>query len=427
MSSLTRSLTAIKGAALMLNIVIGAGLLILPGLVVKQAGNQAIWSWLLCAVTAIPLLVVFVIMGRSFPNAGGVAHFARLAFGARAYLVTSLLFLGAVVFGLPAIALAGGHYIAEILHGSADVYAMALLVAAAGTQLLSPDLAAKMATAISSVIVAALVILAGLGLAAVNWSEVTLHTATFHALDLPTVFGPFMMIFFAFTGWEVAASLSEEFLNPKRDFPIAMALSYALALVLYLIMAFVAQNSPISGTHEAAFVSILASRFGATAGVFMSILATVIIYANLMGAIWAVSRLVFSLFREGYFAVELRTNAAGVPITSVALTVAMLLLVVGLDWVGILSVNTMLQLAGQNFLILYGIVALALAKLSSGKAIRSFSVGVVILVLGLVILQGGSLAYPVAITAFAVLLSQLTRRDSRGQEGHGEAEGNSQS
>jgi amino acid efflux transporter len=95
-----------------------------------------------------------------------------------------------------------------------------------------------------------------------------------------------------------------------------------------------------------------------------------------------------------------------------------LLAVVALDWAGILSVNTMLQLAGQNFLILYGIVALALARLSSGKVTRMLSTGVVVLVLGLVALQGGSLVYPLALTAFALLLSQLT-----GRERQGDAEG----
>ncbi|MDA8031734.1 MAG: hypothetical protein MPK62_11555, partial [Alphaproteobacteria bacterium] len=101
MNELNKSLSATRGAGLMLNIVIGAGLLTLPGLAVETAGSHAIWAWAACALVAAPLLAVFIVMGRRFPNAGGIAHFARAAFGDKAYAATSLVFLGAVALGLP--------------------------------------------------------------------------------------------------------------------------------------------------------------------------------------------------------------------------------------------------------------------------------------------------------------------------------------
>ncbi len=70
MNELNRTLTPLRGAALMLNIVVGAGLLALPGLVVEMAGDHALWSWLVCAVASLPLLTVFIIMGRRYPHAG---------------------------------------------------------------------------------------------------------------------------------------------------------------------------------------------------------------------------------------------------------------------------------------------------------------------------------------------------------------------
>ena len=63
MSSLQKSLTTFSGTALMMNMVVGAGLL------------------------SLPLIAVFVIMGRRYPNAGGVAHFAAQAFGSSACLL----------------------------------------------------------------------------------------------------------------------------------------------------------------------------------------------------------------------------------------------------------------------------------------------------------------------------------------------------
>jgi amino acid transporter len=58
--TLQKSLGVYRGTALMLNIVIGAGLLTLPGLAVKVAGGNALWAWGLCALAALPLLAVFI-------------------------------------------------------------------------------------------------------------------------------------------------------------------------------------------------------------------------------------------------------------------------------------------------------------------------------------------------------------------------------
>jgi amino acid efflux transporter len=90
---LRKTLTVWRGAAVMLNIVLGAGLLTLPGLAVKQVGQAALLSWVLCAVASLPLLAVFTILGRRFPDAGGVPHFAERAFGRVPYVVGSFIFL----------------------------------------------------------------------------------------------------------------------------------------------------------------------------------------------------------------------------------------------------------------------------------------------------------------------------------------------
>ena len=90
----------------MLNIVVGAG-----SACVTRSCCQSCWRSCslgvdrLRARITIPLLSVFIIMGRRFPNAGGIAHFSEMAFGPLAYIITSFIFLGAVAFGLPAIAL----------------------------------------------------------------------------------------------------------------------------------------------------------------------------------------------------------------------------------------------------------------------------------------------------------------------------------
>jgi amino acid efflux transporter len=73
---------------------------------------------------------------------------------------------------------------------------------------------------------------------------------------------PFMMIFFAFTGWEVAAGLSEEFKRPERDFPLAMADSFVITVLLYLGVALLVQRLSPTRDFETAFAQVAEAALG---------------------------------------------------------------------------------------------------------------------------------------------------------------------
>ena len=397
MTTLSKSLGVVRGTGLMLNIVVGAGLLALPGLAVEAAGDQALWSWLACAIAALPLLAVCILLGRRHPDAGGVAHFARMAFGETGYLATSLIFLGAVIFGLPAIALTGGHYIAGMAGGSPPAYAAGIIIAAAAANMLTPEMSGRVSTFAASLILIALAGIVAAGLSGIDWTALEGRVAAPARLDAAIVMAPFMMIFFAFTGWEVAAGLSEEFRNPRRDFPRAMILSFAIAVALYVAMGFIVQAGDMTGAPEAAFVGIARSLFGGAGSLAVGTLAAVIILANLLGALWAVSRLVYSLGRDGYLPVRLGVTAGGTPVSAVGLTAGALLLVVAGEAVELIDIRNMLAVAGQNLLILYGMAGAALFRLSAHAGGRATAALALALTAGLLIAEGPAPAYPLAL------------------------------
>ena len=411
MTELVKTLSATRGAGLMLNIVVGAGLLALPGLIVEAVGDHAVWAWAACAIAAIPLLSVFIIMGRRFPNAGGIAHFSEIAFGPAAYIIASFMFLGAVIFGLPAIALTGGYYISEIIPAHPAFYAALLILAAALSHLVSAELAGKISTIVASGILVSLIILVAIGSYAMDWNNISKNTVPVSEVSISKVFLPFMMIFFAFTGWEVAAGTSEEFKNPNRDFPRAMIISFTAACFLYFAMAFIVQNTKITGAYEASLVSIAGVVFGQSGKIAVSVLAAVIIFANLMGAIWAVSRMVLSLSRENYLPVKLKTSETGAPVSAVLITSAALLIVLSMDWSGFLNINRMLSIAGQNFLILYGITGLALLKLSDKNLEKLLSAVTIAIVLILLLLEGSSIFYPACLSVTATIIWYFRKKN----------------
>ncbi len=52
-----------------------------PALVALVAGNNSLWARPVLIILVFPIAIVFAILGRHYPSAGGVAHFVGMAFG----------------------------------------------------------------------------------------------------------------------------------------------------------------------------------------------------------------------------------------------------------------------------------------------------------------------------------------------------------
>jgi amino acid efflux transporter len=409
---LAKSLGVMGGTTLMLNIVIGAGLLTLPGLAVEQAKGYAFAAWLACAVCAVPLLGVFIVLGKRYPEAGGISAYARRAFGPLGERIASLLFLGAVIFGLPAISLTGGHYVAAVFGGSPRLYAALLIVCAMVPHLLPGTAAARAMSWLASLVVGAIVAFLVVGIVSAFDRPIHLPILFPPLSHIAVLASPFMMLFFAFTGWEVGAGIAEEFRNPARDYPIAMGLSFLIATVLYLGIAYVAQDIDISGSYISPFVAITRPSLGNGGVSLVACVAAVIIFANLSGAVWGVSRMVYGLGRDGVLPSALGQASAGRPVAAVAATIGTLLVVLLLGGLGIIGIGQMFSLAGQNFLILYGIASLVILKMSN-SLIEKYLCLFVLAGSGVILFtQGKSILYPMILMLFSYLLTIVQRQQA---------------
>ena len=409
MSDLKQTLGIFRGTALMLNIVLGAGLLTLPGLAYRELGEEAVWIWLACGGAAIPLLVVFAMIGRLYPDAGGIPALAGRIFGHRAYTMSTFLFFGAAALGGPAIAITGGYYASAFIDLSPYLLAALLLVAAALVNLLSAELAGRIGGVIASMLIAVLLVLVVFGFVAVGASsEDRAIAGPTMQHDMTTYAAVFMMVFFAFTGWEVAAHLSEEFKRPARDFPLAMALSFVIAIAFYLALAIIIAGSDISDHFEAPFAALFADHYGDYAGLLVAAVAVLLIFANLSAAVWAVSRMVLSTARAGLLPARLAATTNGTPLPSVLVVVITLLTAIALAAYGLLPLGDLLAYAGQNFLILYGIAALVLLFAVTDWRIRGAALVAITTVLAVMALRDPlAMLYPGALVIIGALVPRL--------------------
>ncbi|MHA7066211.1 APC family permease [Azospirillum argentinense] len=384
-NALRPTISLFGAVTLAIGIVVGAGMLALPGLVYQQAGGWALWSWCLDAVVVAPLLVVFASLGRRFPSAGGVSGFVAEAFPWAA-IGTSYLLLGTFALGIPAIALTGATYIVQGL-GTDSATAPALTAAVGavllGTGLLATWAGAKFAGRLQDIVVmvlAACLIAVTLG-AVPHWSAIDFRAGS---PSLSGLWGGAALAFFAFTGWEMLAFTAEEFKNPKRDFPIAVVLSFVVVTGLYLgisaaVQALVPLDSPqLAGAPFLAVVENLAG--GRVPGVAVAVLVTGIIVVNLNGACWAASRLLFDIGRRGWAPASLRlgtVNGSGTPRAAVGGMALIFGSVLVAQAAGIVSLETLLMTAGQNFFLLYlasGAVYVALGRSAASRIFGGLAV-----------------------------------------------------
>jgi amino acid efflux transporter len=395
---LVKTLTVYKGSAILLNIVIGAGLLTLPGLAVKEAGSYAIYAWLICATAAAPLVAVFILLGRLHPNAGGVAFYAQLALGSFGKRCAAFLLMGAIIFGLPSIALTGGHYLASVFAGSPFLYALLLLIGSILPHLAGGDRAGKVMALLASGILLAMIFFIGIGFFSIKPSSDLTQALP---MDWTRALAPFAMLFFAFTGWEIGAGIAEEFIDPRRDYPIAMALSFIIVTGLYLAVAYVTSRSDLGGHWEAPFVVFVKPILGDFGAIGVALIAAMIVFANLSGALWGVSRLVYSLGRDEILPKSLAKTTGGKPLSAVGITALVLIIILGFYGCGLISLDVMIGVAGQNFLILYGLAAVSLFLISSTVPVRMLAGVVIIVVGGFLSLQGLKLLYPIGLVVLA--------------------------
>jgi APA family basic amino acid/polyamine antiporter len=111
------------------------------------------------------------------------------------------------------------------------------------------------------------------------------------------------LIFFAYIGFDAVSTSSEEVKEPKRDLPIAIIGSLAIATVLYIVVAIVATGAlpfkQLAGS-DAPLADVLAKGAGLSWGAqIISFGALVAITSVVLTLLYGQSRILFAMSRDG--------------------------------------------------------------------------------------------------------------------------------
>lgn len=385
----------VAATAMSVTIVVGAGLLTLPGLSYAQAGRLGHLPWLLMSVLMLPLLAVFAFFARRHPSAGGVVGYIRLSLGLRLGAASEAIVIGTFSLGLPAIALIGATYLQQTLPGL-PVAVTAIGMVTIG--LLFGMFGLRVSGAIQTAI-ATLIVLGLLGLCAGYW----LHAPSDNGPDvfplagngvLPMdallgVLSALPLVLFAYTGWEITAFLAEDMRDPARNLPRSIWASFVIVTLLYVFVAWtVASAATADDGWRLAPIARLAESWLGVAGLRLTgIIATLLILANVTGAFLSTSRALFSAGRDGLLPQALaQVDGRGLPVRAMLTGWVLYVVVILVTQTSGLGVETLLQLAGQNFFVLYLLAAVGYTRLQQRTGPRLLGLVAILLVLAMMTL-----------------------------------------
>jgi amino acid efflux transporter len=407
-------LTVAQGTALYIGAVLGTGIIALPAMAADIAGPASLLAWLGLALLSVPLAATFAALGARYPDAGGVATYARLAFGEQAAAVVGWCFFLSIPVGAPAAALWAGGYVAEAVGGGATttaVTAAALMVVVPATNWFGVQLTGRVQLALGGLLVVFLLTAVGLSLPHARLEN--LHPFAPHGWH---AIGPAAtLLVWSFVGWEAVTHLTAEFRHPERDLPRATAAAVMVVGVLYLSVAFatVAVLGPAAAGAEAPLGDLLATGLGGHARL-LAAAAAVLLTTGAMNAYYAgAAKLGAALGRDhalpGWLS---RGSLAGeVPRRSLAVLSVLALTALSVVVVNGVGSGPLVLLATGLFVAVYAVgVAAAVRLLPRGGKARVAALVALMVVVVLLIMSGVYLLWPLVVAGGALLYLRLTRR-----------------
>lgn len=409
MSGLKQELGLAQGVGLLSTSLLGTGVFAVPALGALVAGDNSLWAWPALILLAFPIAIVFALLGRHYPSAGGVAHFVGMAFGPRLERVTGWLFLSVIPVGLPA-ALHIATGFTQALFGWHDEQ---LLLAELGTLGIvwwvgsrGASTSANLQTLVALLIVALIVVLWWAG-------NITLSAIPFPSLanvDSSQLFAALSVMFWCFVGLEAFAHMASEFKQPARDFPRALMIGLLLAGAIYWACTVLVLHFHAYGAEKAAATSlpeIVVTLFGVKALWVASVVGFLACFASLNIYIQSFARLVWSQaqYRPGSRLAQL--SARKIPLNALNIVLGCCALSTLCIYALRINLEALIVYANGIFIMIYLLCMLAGCRLLKGRFRALAAIGGILCLLLLAMVGVKSLY---AIVMLAVLWLFLPER-----------------
>jgi APA family basic amino acid/polyamine antiporter len=314
MTPLVRTLGLRDLLLLFIGSVIGSGIFLTPGLILRQLDSSVGFSllvWLFGGVLSLLGALSYAELAAANPEAGGLYCYIRDGFGRiPAFLYGWCLFVVIASGTIAALARAFAKYLAEIIPLSAagSTLASVLMIAVVtavnvwGTRK-SSDLQNW-----TTLIKAALVVLLSVVLFALGHHARDLRPdlgATQHGWSLASHFGLAMIaVLWAYEGWQFGTYTAGEVLEPQKCFPRAFLMGSVILVALYLIAvgAYLVALGPAAATaSDAIAASAVAAVLGPWAGRIVALAILISTFSATNSVVLTAPRVFYAMANDNLF------------------------------------------------------------------------------------------------------------------------------
>lgn len=341
---------------------VGAGLLIVPGLAGRIAGPASLLAWVALVLLSFPVARLFAEVAARRPECGGIGAIIRTKLGKTAGETANLLLVAAFVLFNPVMGMASARYACD-LFGLTSGWTMPV---AALCMLLSVVFCfARLRTSAKVQGAALIALLVGLALAVVlaapSMSAGRLEHFAPHGWLAVGAAVP--VVFLSFIGWESVSTIAGEVRDPRRAFPRAIAISVPVVGIIYLVVvvAFLAMPHVADAL---VMPTLLAPSAGHGARALGDVLALLVIGLCTNTNVLCGSRLVMAAAGEGLLPARLarrsgRTGAPGGALLGLASAYVLMIAIgaaLGLDEADVVALTTAI------FMLIYIATAIAVVR-----------------------------------------------------------------
>lgn len=365
---LARDITLFQAIALGINTTIGAGILIMPGLVASQTGIAVLLNALLCFVVSVTVALSLSELATGLPRAGGSYYYINRSLGPFWGCVAGITQGISLMFAMAFCAVCFGFYLQYLWPQLAALpITIARILFLIITHVIGSRSHPVRRILLTIGLVALLIIPALQGFLSLQASPGAGAIEIFRDASPWTHWRQGIagagIFFIAFLGFETIADVGEEVQTPQRTIPLSMLTTIAVVSILYLPLLIVCLGIlPLDEfLRSRAPLSLLADQLWHQWGVLAVTVGVFFATATSTSALaLSANRLTFAMSRDGLLSPWLSQISPRfrTPIRSIGLMGAIVLTLIFVQDVTLLA-----AIASFAYLLTYSLVHLALIVL----------------------------------------------------------------
>lgn len=299
---------------LIIGTVIGSGIFIVPGAVLRQTRGSvtlAMLVWLTGGVLSLLGALTYGELSAMNPKAGGLYIFIRDGFGSLpAFLYGWTLFFVISSGSVATLAVAFSSYLGEIVPLSpliAKLAAVAMILVVTIVNVLGTRESANLQDWTTIIKVAAILVMSavlfslGHGLAGIS----TTSSANLGARSLASGVGFAMIgVLWAYEGWQYVTFSAGETINAQRNFPRALLIGSSALIGIYLVanLAYLAALGPVKAAQtDSIAAAAVTAVIGPAASKLVALAILISIFSATNGITLTAPRVYYAMARDGVF------------------------------------------------------------------------------------------------------------------------------